>query len=946
MEMQGRVNGLLVGSLVEIAKMPEGSLNGELGQLLDYSRASDQYEVALINGETPSVDSKYVKTPENVLKPGVGGGPSSFDMLMGPRTPGAFLAEEMADCIFEKGFCVLKTCQKLADLEQTVEVLRELGDEGRLGRLPLEVEEGYLGEDGKGKVLWLDPDDGNTIQNDLLLANDANISNLAGLFQPYSADAIGKMVVERTPALVSLSLQADEEGDYPQPMASDKILGDYLGTWRRGLVRVVHFMGPATAKVTLSAKEGSHSASLPVQVDAVPIDAAPNTIILFRTDCFSFKTEADEEFAMMTASFQSEAPNMVISGYEGDLRALSAGAEGPPPPPGDVISVMAHATRLATSWDSGAMMNTGLQAGCDTICQIPIARFNVDIYWCPDPDELLMRPGSTIQKHTSFVEGIELFDNKHFEISNNEAGGMGPLQRLVLEVGNTLMTKGGIPKKIANRKSTHAGVAVGVDKDDYPTLGIDPGTAMNAYAIIANRFSFTFNMKGPNFVCDTACSASLTAAHCGKLMLYERNYDPLEFLLAIGTHLCLSVGPFIGTSANRMVSPEGRCFTFNASANGYLRGEGTSGFTMKYTSPETDRNAVFRSSCVGQDGRSASLTAPNGPAQQEMIERAIKEARMSAPESTCWECHGTGTTLGDPIEVGAVRKVQVKKPRVEPLMISTMKSNIGHLEGGAAMGGMMKCIEQVMHCQCLSSLHVYQLNAHLDHEAFDAFFETEYSCFKYNQGHAQVTSLGFGGSNGHGVFWGKKSAGYLPSPNEQIMKRIAKMSPAEVRVLGDNPDDWEADLPGADHKPGDTYTIFINSEDPVDVPIRWVKEDKASEEAEEDEEASFSIVGNFNSWEEDRMAPGDVPGQHLTNVTVPAEGVLEFRILKDGDPEKVIGPSVPKCSKKTVPIKGPEKGLTNTWLAKIEADAEVQIELFYLKGKYSILWFKVAQSNE
>merc|ERR1712066_252966 len=153
---------------------------------------------------------------------------------------------------------------------------------------------------------------------------------------------------------------------------------------------------------------------------------------------------------------------------------------------------------------------------------------------------------------------------------------------------------------------------------------------------------------------------------------------------------------------------------------------------------------------------------------------------------------------------------------------------------------------------------------------------------------------------------------------------------------GDDPDKWEADLPGADHKPGDVYSIFISSEDPADVPVRWVKEDKPEEE---DEDAAFSIVGNFNSWEEDRMAPGDVSGQFVTNVTVPSEGILEFRILKDGDPDKVIGPSVPKCSKKSAPIKGPEKGLTNSWLVKMQGDSELQIELLCLKGKYSIVWF-------
>jgi len=498
----------------------------------------------------------------------------------------------------------------------------------------------------------------------------------------------------------------------------------------------------------------------------------------------------------------------------------------------------------------------------------------------------------------------------------------------------------GISKKISNRSSHHAGCAVGLDKDDWPSLGRDTGSSINALAIIANRFSFVFNMKGPNYITDTACSASLTAAHTAKMMLYERQWDPLEYFIVVGTHLCLSPGPWIGCSMSHMVSPQGRCFTFNASANGYLRGEGTSGMFLKYGGDLEGRDAILRASNIAQDGRSASLTAPNGPAQEEMITRAIREARMTPPESTCWECHGTGTSLGDPIEVGAVRKVQIKMPRPEPLMMSTAKSNIGHLEGGAAMAGMMKCIMQVMYGECFSTLHVRQLNAHLDHAAFEAFFETEASSFKFEQGHSQVSSLGFGGSNGHAVFWGKKVSGVPLDPYQLIQRKMNKMLPPEVRVIGENPDEWDADLPEADVKPGDRYKVFFSSDDSKDTPMRWVKDTDVSM-LEDDEEASFSITGSFNSWEEDRMAAGDVPGQHVTTVAIPSSGSLEFRFLKEGDSSKVVCPEEANCTRRSAPVAGPEAGLSNSWVVSGEPDSELQIELLCVQGKYSVVWFKV-----
>merc|ERR1719401_67240 len=169
-----------------------------------------------------------------------------------------------------------------------------------------------------------------------------------------------------------------------------------------------------------------------------------------------------------------------------------------------------------------------------------------------------------------------------------------------------------------------------------------------------------------------------------------------------------------------------------------------------------ERLAIFRASSIGQDGRSASLTAPNGPAQEEMITRAIREARMTPPESTVWECHGTGTSLGDPIEVGAVRKVQIKMPRSEPLMIASSKSNLGHFEGSAAAIAMCKCTLIVHHTKCAPTLHLKTLNPHLDHTKFEAIFCTETNPYKYRQGHCQVSSFGVGGANGHAIFWGQE----------------------------------------------------------------------------------------------------------------------------------------------------------------------------------------------
>lgn len=642
----------------------------------------------------------------------------------------------------------------------------------------------------------------------------------------------------------------------------------------------------------------------------------------------------------MMASFLEPGVQFTLTGFDGSQEALRGLADGPPPPGGETVNVMTHHTRLPARWDAGEMYATGVAGGTDSVVEIPATRFDLDIYWCQNPEDLMSGPPRTVQRHTAFTEGVDLFDFKFFELSKNEASSMDPLQRHVLEVGANLLNQYGITKKDASRKSYYAGCSVGVDKADYPTL---PGSTggMNALAIIANRFSFVFNMKGANYVCDTACSASLTATHIAKLMLLNRKTDQLAWHLAFGTHLCLSPAPFIGCSYSQMVSPEGRCFTFDQSANGYLRGEGTSGILMKYGNDD-NKQAILRSSALGQDGRSASLTAPNGPAQEEMIWRAVREGGMKPPESTCWECHGTGTSLGDPIEVGAVRRVQIKERREEPLMIATAKSNIGHLEGGAAMGGIVKCVIQVMNGTGLPTLHDRQLNPHLEAAAFEAFYVTEICNFPHEQGHGQVSSFGFGGSNGHGIFWGRK-AEEQGDIMQQVCRRLKAMKHPEVRPIGDDPEDWECDLPDADAKPGEAWTIEFNASDPKNAPVRWVKdysvEDAVEDDGDEADDGSHSITGNFDNWDPKVMESGVVPGQYIYTATVPASGVLEFYFLKDPN-SLAICPATPQCTRKTTPIEGPTAGLTNSWAIRAEPNTKYQIELLLVNRKYSLVWLK------
>jgi len=937
------VCGLSDAQLNELGK----SVDGQVGQIVSFDAASGQVQVCLLSGVSCLLDPKNLEAATDVQKPGEGGSGESFDILLGPGTIAAALTHELTMCLMEKGFCVIRMCQSDNFHVPAIETLHKMGDDGRLSRLPEEVEAGYLGHACQGKVAWLDTADTDLENAQQLLDNDNILSYLAQVFQGFSGDVCnGEFIDERTPALICLSLLSDEDAEYPYPEADNETLGTFLETYKRSLLRAVSFLGPRTPDVVLEKREGEKYRDvvdkLPKISEAVSIKGAPGTILLFRPDCYEYtcSIENHAETLMLLTNYLSAAPDIVVGPLEGDAEWLISSG-GPPPPPGrDHINVHNTTSRLPANIDNQWSYLSALAGDTDTVSKTPIQRWDTDVYYHEDEDT--MQPWQTNIQHTGTIEGVELFDNRHFEISNTEAGGMDPVQRHILEQGALNLALYGLDRKTCARKSTHAGVAVGNDKLDWGPmdkqcdLGALGGTS-TVLAIIANRFSFVYNLKGPSFVCDTACSASLCSSHCAKLMMYERVYDPIDWFLSFGAHLILR-GPIMNPA--HMHSPGGRCFTFNASADGYLRGEGFACCLMEWAGIDSEMDAIYRSSACGQDGRSASLTAPNGPAQEEMIRKAINEAKMTPPESTVWECHGTGTSLGDPIEVGAVRKVQVKMARQEPLMIGSNKTNIGHLEGGAAMGAMVKCVLQCKMCYCAPTVHIRTLNPHLEHAAFDAIFISEPAPFRYRQGHCQVSSFGFGGSNGHAVFWGKLK-GFKPDVEAAFMSRVKQMPAPQVRVAGDSPDDWESDFPDwKNAKPGTTYQLALSPEDPVTMPLKFRMVDESQDAPEDEEEDTYySLTGNYNDWQEDRMLEGSVPGLSIASVEIPDDGILEFHFLKNGDEDQVLGPAQEECSKKLIPIIGPEANLPNKWVVKGEPGDEIQIELFIKDGMRSITWF-------
>ena len=300
-----------------------------------------------------------------------------------------------------------------------------------------------------------------------------------------------------------------------------------------------------------------------------------------------------------------------------------------------------------------------LKNGVDAIKEVPSDRWDREKYYDLTPGV----KGKMVSRSGGFLDGVDLFDAEFFEISPREAARMDPQHRLLLETSWHAFENAGIPPK--NVKGNRSGVFIGISTNDYANLAKGDPYVMDAYSgignalcIAANCLSYYYDFHGPSVSVDTACSSSLVAIHMAVKSL--RNQET-ELALAGGVNLILTPNLSIVFSHARMLSPDGQCKTFDASANGYVRGEGCGVVLLKRLSDAIrDENrilAVIYGTSVNQDGRSNGLTAPNGLAQQQVISDAIIDADIVPDDLDYIEAHGTGTSLGDPIEMRSIAKI-------------------------------------------------------------------------------------------------------------------------------------------------------------------------------------------------------------------------------------------------------------------------------------------------
>jgi len=388
----------------------------------------------------------------------------------------------------------------------------------------------------------------------------------------------------------------------------------------------------------------------------------------------------------------------------------------------------------------------------DATTEIPRDRFDIDAWFDRDPEV----PGKIYTRRGGFLDGIDLFDADFFGINPREAASMDPQQRLLLEAAWQALEDAAIaPERL---RGSRTGVFVGAGPGEYgAVLG---SSALDAYfgtglapSVMAGRIAFVLGLEGPAMTIDTACSSSLVAVHqaCQALRAGE-----CDAALAGGVNLILGVQSMLATCGARMLSPDGRCKTFDAAADGYARGEGCGVVVLKrLVDAERDGDrilAVIRGSAVNQDGASGGLTVPNGPSQRRLIEAALAQAGIPPADVAYLETHGTGTKLGDPIEVqAAAQALGTGRPLHRPLLLGAVKANIGHLEAAAGIAGLIKTVLALRAGELPGQPNLYTLNSHITWS--DLPVEVVRSRRAWPEGRlvAGVSSFGFSGTNAHVV---------------------------------------------------------------------------------------------------------------------------------------------------------------------------------------------------
>ncbi len=422
------------------------------------------------------------------------------------------------------------------------------------------------------------------------------------------------------------------------------------------------------------------------------------------------------------------------------------------------LAIVGVGCRLPGGADSAEKFWQLLWDGVDATREVPETRWHAGRYHDPNPSKL----GKIVTRRGGFLDEIDQFDPQFFGISPREAHSLDPQQRLLLQVAWEALEDGGIPAD--GLAGGEVGVFVGGFTLDYQLLQNQGRTSRYRFkahsatgmmmTMLANRLSHAFDFRGPSMTIDTACSSSLVALHLAAQSIWNGECD---LALAGGVNIMIGPNTAIAESTSGFLSPEGRSKAFSDSADGYARGEGGAVVVIKPLARALrDGDEIYAQvlgTAVSQDGRTDGITVPREDAQETAIRTALGRADVQPGEVGYVEAHGTGTPVGDPIEMRALANaLTAERPPTAPLLIGSVKTNIGHLEAGAGVAGLIKAALVLKHGYIPATLHLGTPTRHVSLTDLNLDVPAAGRVFPdHGRRVAGVNSFGFGGTNAHAV---------------------------------------------------------------------------------------------------------------------------------------------------------------------------------------------------
>jgi len=809
-----------------------------------------------------------------------------YDIVLGEvasEAVGSLIVQNLA----VKGFCVISPGFEDGVLDRAVTDAKELD----FYQVNAAVADGLLGAEGSSSICDLESNlaDEARSEGESLKAMDHTMTRIGYIMEPY-IDRAGLDMTHRSAAVLHRAGEAEEE----TPPLNELEVSKWQSQFIRHRLMVIIFLGPKTGTLEMEPYDTQ---------DAEPhqVKAAPGTMVLVRADTMSHKLAASSDFYTLTSFYMTDsvkkrAPDggwrltpaaKVIDDWTMKRLKVLKEMEEFGNPTWDVDIPDGWRKAMNQTFHKGQMSGLGgvglhvittydvddwfksTTVGTDYAMEVPISRWNHADFYDPDPEG--WQRGKTYCKHCSVMDGTELFDNKFFNLSPNEARQLDPHQRLLMEQGYNALAHMGLKKK--NLMNAAGGVYVGCGTDEW---AFHPGRqgfggVTGALCMYSGRFSFCLGLKGPAITLTTEGASGLSATYIAAESVQKKGLAVSnDFAVAIGVNVVLAPMWWSSHCMKGWLSAEGRSMSFNSAANGYIRGDGCACIAMKGATQVVDGRVIanekdeFLGTVAGAmmntNGKVASLGTPHGPGQQEAVVQGIRNAGISPLDVDCIEGYFPGKFIDDAIEANSHWRAHRSDVNKEPLCYTAVKTGMGHQMEATGIVGFLRIIYSSQYGHMTPNLHLRQSNPHLDTFEQPMMFTTENMEFPYKSSYNGVMAQGFGGTNVYVCGWGTVSNDKVPLPQPGFRHEVLFWPGGGGQLEGDM-------LP----RRRDGYTI----------------------------------AGSWSQWETAEKMEVEGEGNYGFTVTIGENRFEQFQIWLDGEHSRTLHPGEPKMPQ-GAPVLGPD----------------------------------------